>query len=78
MMAWGMGFGLLLMIAFWVGLIALGVWLVRNLFPHTNQPPSVTGHGPSARDILDRRLARGEIDPEEYEVMRRTISDGAQ
>jgi uncharacterized membrane protein len=78
MMGWGMGFGLLLMIAFWVGLIALGVWLVRVLFPHVNQPPPVAGFDLSARDILDRRFARGEISPEEYDVMKQAISDRAQ
>ena len=78
MMGWGMGFGLLLMIAFWAGLIALGVWLVRGLFPHANQPPPVAGLELSARDILDRRFARGEISPKEYDVMRRVISDKTQ
>jgi uncharacterized membrane protein len=78
MMGFGMGFGLLLMIAFWVGLIALGVWLVRVLFPHANQPPLVADHELSARDILDRRFAQGEISPEEYDVMRQAISDGTK
>lgn len=78
MMGLGMGFGLLLMIAFWVGLIVLGVWLVRVLFPHTSQPPPVADLDLSPRDILDRRFARGEISREEYDVMRQTISDGTQ
>ena len=75
MMGWGMGFGLLLMIVFWGGLIALGVWLVRALFPHANQPPPA-GHDLSAREILERRFARGEISAEEYDAIRRAISDG--
>jgi hypothetical protein len=40
----GMGFGvfgLVLMILFWGGLIVLGVWLVRVLFPSANRPPAV-------------------------------------
>ena len=31
---------------------------------------------PSAREILDRRFARGEISREEYDLMRETISEG--
>ena len=75
----GMGFGvfgLLLMILFWVGLIALAVWLVRALFPSVDRPPaSPRGHGLGAREILDRRFARGEISREEYDLMRETISN---
>jgi putative membrane protein len=69
-----MGFGWLVMILFWGGLIALGVLLVRALFPHANQPPPV-GHEQSAREILERRFARGEIGAEEYDVIRQAISD---
>ena len=62
MMGWGMGFGLLLMLLFWGALIALAVWLVRALFPPAGQPPSpATGRDLSAREILDRRFARGEF-----------------
>ena len=76
----GMGFGvfgLVLMILFWVGLIALGVWLVRALFPSANQPPASPNHRSlGAREILDRRFARGEISREEYDLMRETLSGG--
>ena len=76
----GMGFGvfgLVLMILLWGGLIALGVWLVRALFPSANRPPASPGDsGLGAREILDRRFARGEISREEYDLMRETISKG--
>jgi putative membrane protein len=78
MMGMGTGFGLwglLLMVLLWVGLIALAVWLVRALFPQADRSqggPAV--QGPGARDILDRRYARGEITREEYEVIRETLS----
>jgi uncharacterized membrane protein len=78
MMGWGMGLGLLLMIVIWGGLIALGVWLVRALFPHAYQPSPVAGRDLSARDILDRRFARGEVSPDEYDVMRQAISGGTK
>jgi uncharacterized membrane protein len=75
MMGWGMGLGLLLMVLFWAALIGLASWLVRALFPPASQPPAPpTGRDLNARDILDRRLARGEISREEYDLMRETVS----
>jgi uncharacterized membrane protein len=78
MMGVGAGFGLLglvLTVLVWGGLIALGVWLVRALFPKA-EPPQAGLAIPelSARDILDRRYARGEISREEYDLMRETLS----
>jgi putative membrane protein len=74
-MGLGMGFGLLLMILFWGGLIALAVWLVRALFPHTGRPPALAaGRDVSAHEILDRRYARGEISREQYDLMKESIS----
>jgi putative membrane protein len=74
-----MGFGivgLLLMVLLWGGLIVLAVWLVRSLFPQATQPPAVSvGQGVSAREILDRRYARGEISREEYDLKKEAISD---
>jgi uncharacterized membrane protein len=76
----GMGFGvfgLVLMILLWGGLIVLGIWLVRALFPNANRPPaSPSDRSLGAREILDRRFAWGEISREEYDLMRETISDG--
>lgn len=67
MMGFGFGIiGLMLMLLFWGGLIALAVWLVRLLFPgQTQSPPPTTGRGLSARQVLDRRYARGEITREQ-------------
>ncbi len=72
-----MGFGLwgtLGILLLWIGLIFLAVWLVRIIFgspqppkPHPNQPPT-------PREILDQRYARGEIDREQYELMKKDIS----
>lgn len=79
MMGLGMGFGLmgLLMIAFWVGLIALVVIAARAMFsggtPHPTEGPS---HAPTARQILDQRYANGEIDREKYELMRSDLGSG--
>lgn len=82
MMGFGMGFGvvgLLMMILLWGGLIVLVVWLVRSLFPQATQPPAPPmGHELSAREILDRRYARGEIGREEYDLMKESIADNSR
>jgi putative membrane protein len=62
---WGMGVGSLLFLA----LIVVGVVLLAQR-PAGQAPP---GGQDSARRILDERLARGEIDQEEYWRRRRTL-----
>jgi putative membrane protein len=70
-----MGFGWLFMVLFWGALIALSVWLIRALFPSAGQPPAPpAGRNANTRDILDGRLARGEISQQEYDLMRETLS----
>ena len=62
------------MLAFWVLVIVGIVWLVRN---------AAAGGGAvkraSAREVLDERLARGEIDIDEYDrrLAALTRTDGA-
>jgi putative membrane protein len=65
---WGAGWWILMafmMVAFW-GLVIVGiVWLIRALMAERH------GHGgASPIELLDRRLARGEISPEEYRERR--------
>ena len=62
---WGMGVGSLLFLA----LIVVGVVLLAQR-PSGQAPPRGRD---SARRILDERLARGEIDEEEYRRRRRTL-----
>ncbi|MEJ2559975.1 MAG: SHOCT domain-containing protein [Anaerolineae bacterium] len=77
MMGMGLGFGLfglLFMILFWVGLIALAVWLVGTLFGHSDRRATSSGdHELSAPEILDRRYARGELTREQYELMKQDL-----
>jgi putative membrane protein len=79
MMGMGMGlgfgvFGLLLMLLFWGGLIALAVWLASALFPRSNRETSIsTDQDLSAQQILDRRYVRGEITRDQYELMKQDI-----
>jgi len=55
-----------------------GAWLLRELFPRANQPPAAVGQELNAREILDRRFARGEISREEYAAMKDVISDAGR
>ena len=62
-------FGWVMMALLWVGLVALIVWALTNLFPRR------AGDGAShdaerPEEILDRRLARGEVDLTTYEELR--------
>ena len=67
-----MGFGFLGMLLFWGLFLALvaggGIWLIRQA------RPSERTAGKTARQILDERLARGEISPEEYEAIRAKLN----
>lgn len=57
---------------FWAGLIALMVWAVRSTFaPRHNAEPTRE----SAIEILRRRLASGEITPEEFDRIRQLLDD---
>lgn len=66
-------FGLILMVLFWGGLIALAVWLVKALFSPGRGTLPPTGNTATPREILDQRYARGEINREEYELMKRDL-----
>jgi putative membrane protein len=67
---WGWLLGCIGMIVFW-GLIIWGIWYVvtRALPSHEPAP-----RGLDARAILDERLARGEIDTDEYTRLRAAIT----
>ena len=88
MMHWGshMGYGgwsLLLNGLLWIGLIALGIWLLARLFPAAGSNSAGQGEGSSraefappqtALEILQRRYAVGELTKEEYETMRHDLA----
>ena len=70
MMDWSFGSSMMWMmwlfgLIFWVGLIAFGVWAVRRF---TERRPAG-----GARQILEERFARGEIDDEEFQRRLRTL-----
>ena len=67
----GMVFGGIMMLLFWGGLITLIIWAVKSISTRSNT--RINGLEPSAREILDRRYAQGEIDRDEYERMKEDL-----
>jgi uncharacterized membrane protein len=70
-----MGFGFLGMFLFWGALLALligGAALLLRQMAGTRLPSQQ--QETTARQILDERLARGEITQEEYEAIRAQIA----
>jgi len=66
---WVMGIG---MILFWA-LVVLGIiWLIRELSGRSG-PTAGSPAAPDPIQVLDRRLAEGEIDVDEYEQRRRAL-----
>lgn len=70
-MGWGMGLGMLL---FW-GLVIAGIVALLRGVLGTSRPdePPAHEHRLDAREILDQRYARGEIERAEYEQKRRDL-----
>ena len=66
---WGMGLGMLLMIVFWAGLVALITWIVLKLVRSGQQPSSQT-----PLEIAKTRYAKGEISKEEFEQLKKDLS----
>jgi len=79
MMGFGMGFGwigMLIMFLFWVGLILLVVWLIKSVFSTANNnhlSSKKASIGSNAMEILAQRYARGEINRQEYELMKEDL-----
>ncbi len=81
MMPFGTGFGgwgiaawffwLALMVAFWVGVAFLIVWVIRAIRSDAHRGE---GTQPSPLDIAKARYARGEITKEQFEQLKRDLS----
>jgi putative membrane protein len=59
------------MAGFWLVVVLVAIWATTRLFP-AGAPP------PSARTILDERLARGELDIDEYRHLRHELTATGQ
>ena len=70
----GMGVGgWILMTLFWVALLALIGWAGTRLFP--TRAGRDDGERERPEEVLDHRLARGEIDPATYDTLREKLRD---
>ena len=63
------GFGWIFMVLFWVAVIVLIVFLVRQTMSEKNNEEK----GKSALDLLNERYARGEIDKPTYDQMKHDL-----
>jgi putative membrane protein len=71
----GMGLGgWVLMVAFWTAFIALSVWAITRIFPARPSTGAFGPDGPAPFELLDQRLAAGEIDVETYQRLRRELN----
>ena len=70
------GLGGLFMVLFWVFVIAGIVWLVLTLTRSTTRAND-DGRSSAVR-ILEERLARGEIDAEEFRTRRAALEGGGR
>jgi putative membrane protein len=66
----GWGAGMVIMVVFFVALIALAVWAVVRLSSRSDEPGR---SAESPRQILDRRFASGELDEAQYAQGRRVL-----
>jgi putative membrane protein len=59
------------MAGFWVVVVLVAIWATTRLFPAGDPRPT-------ARTILDERLARGELDLDEYRHLRQELATPRQ
>lgn len=74
-MSWGYGMGpsgWLVMGAAWLLFLLVIITVVRWLFPQG--PPPQPTRPPAPLEVLNARLARGEVDLDRYRVLREEIS----
>lgn len=57
---------------FWILIIIVIIWAIKAA---TGQNNSQKNNPESAMDILKKRYARGEIDQQEFEKMRKNLDD---
>ena len=74
---WGMGTaGWIFMALFWIVLVGLVVWAAVALLPGNRSDGPGRTEGP--QEILDLRLARGEIDVDQYREARAELAEDPQ
>ena len=71
----GMVFGALFWVLVLFLAVAFGAWVFKSLLARSGSSSSAFEQSRGARQILDERYARGEINREEYEVMKKNLTD---
>lgn len=71
---WGWLLGFIVMVAFWGAVVYAGWYLFTGLSRNSQHPVGPAGSAPPAKQILDERLARGDIDADEYKRLRDLIT----
>ena len=77
-MGWWMLWGGLMMVLFWGAIIGLIVWTIQMVTRREPSQTHVPHTGPSARtplDIAKERYARGEVNREEFEQIKRDLEE---
>lgn len=69
----GMIVGLLMMLLFWGGLFGFLFLVIRAATGSWRGGPDRSKSHAGAQEILDQRFARGEIDAQQYQEMKRTL-----
>jgi putative membrane protein len=75
MSGWGWLLMTLGMLGFWALVAVLALALLRHPGPPHQQPQAGQQPRPGAEEILAERLARGELDPEEYRQRLQTLQE---
>jgi putative membrane protein len=75
MSGWGWLLMTLGMLGFWALVAVLALTLLRRPGPPHQQPLPDQQPRPGAEEILAQRLARGELDPEEYRQRLQTLQE---
>ncbi|HWR44846.1 SHOCT domain-containing protein [Sporomusa sp.] len=65
----GMGFGMIIHLAFAALIIMAAIWMFKAVFRGGHQVPQTT----SAVEIVKQRYAKGEINAEEYQRMKKEL-----
>jgi putative membrane protein len=73
----GMGWWMVISSLIWFGLIAVAVWAFARWAARPSQPTIPSAPALSATEILRQRFARGEIDSDTFERMRRELDVAA-
>lgn len=68
MHGYGSFWSMMLMIVFWVGLISLGIYLITNYMSGSRKKETPL-------QILQKRLANGEIDEAEYNRLKSILKE---